>query len=297
MEFNLAIKGFELYQSAGPYATSTIKNYQQTLKRISAFLGNKEIEKLHVNDFRGWMIELKNKGVSQSTRQYHWKVIKSFAKWIEEEFEIDNIAVKLKMPTVPKPVIEPYSAVEVKKLLIAATKTSKGKKVNAERDQLVILFLLDTGIRVSELCRIKYKDINIQAQSIHIHYFETGKKSRDRVVFLGKKTSKRIWKTVLTGNQNDYFFTSSTSGEPLNRYSVKCLLSRIAQRSGVSNVYANRFRHTFAVEFLRNGGNALALQRLMGHATLEMTKRYVQFVQADLENAHKMSSPVDVWKL
>jgi len=55
------------------------------------------------------------------------------------------------------------------------------------------------------------------------------------------------------------------------------------------------FRHTFAVEFIRAGGDAFTLQRLLGHSTLDMTRRYVHLADCDLRAAHKRFAPGDAW--
>ena len=57
----------------------------------------------------------------------------------------------------------------------------------------------------------------------------------------------------------------------------------------------NRLRHTFAIWFLRNGGNIYALQRILGHPTLDMVKRYLALAQMDIESAHAVASPVKHW--
>ena len=83
------------------------------------------------------------------------------------------------------------------------------------------------------------------------------------------------------------------------------LLNSLGAKAGVPDCHPHRFRHTFAVNFLRNGGNAYELQTAcpaltgmsLGHSTLEMVKTYLSLADADLENAHKRASPVEKWRL
>jgi site-specific recombinase XerD len=65
----------------------------------------------------------------------------------------------------------------------------------------------------------------------------------------------------------------------------------------VEGVHPHRFRHTFAIWFLRNGGNPLELQRILGHEKLETVLVYVRLAEVDIERAAKSASPVDGWKL
>ena len=80
---------------------------------------------------------------------------------------------------------------------------------------------------------------------------------------------------------------------------------RLGAKAGVSDCHPHRFRHTFAVNFLRNGGNAFGLQMALGHTTLQMVQTYLALAQADpstalrtgLDAAHRKASPVENWRL
>ena len=83
----------------------------------------------------------------------------------------------------------------------------------------------------------------------------------------------------------------------LTRQGILELLKRIGKRSKVEGVHPHRFRHTFAIEFLRNGGNVFELQQLLGHSDLETVKKYIALSQTDLETSIRKASPVDRWNI
>ena len=71
----------------------------------------------------------------------------------------------------------------------------------------------------------------------------------------------------------------------------------IGRRAGVKGVTVHRFRHIFAINYLRNGGDPYTLQMMLGHASMEMVKNYLALAQADLDVMHRVASPVDNWRL
>jgi integrase/recombinase XerD len=80
---------------------------------------------------------------------------------------------------------------------------------------------------------------------------------------------------------------------PLNRDELFKVIRVIAKRAGVDRANVHRFRHSFAIEFLRNGGRPLHLKSLLGHATMGMVDRYVALAQIDLDSEHDRASPID----
>ena len=70
---------------------------------------------------------------------------------------------------------------------------------------------------------------------------------------------------------------------------------RIKKKIGNDKIHAHRFRHTFAVEYLRNGGDIFTLQYFLGHSSLEMVKRYLYYATDDRKEMHRRASPADRW--
>ena len=88
---------------------------------------------------------------------------------------------------------------------------------------------------------------------------------------------------------------AASGHKPLTPSALHHRLIRIGQRAGVSDIQTHRFRYTFAVQYIRNGGDAFTLQTILGHTTMEMVTYYIRLAQADLEQAHRRASPVDNW--
>jgi len=124
-----------------------------------------------------------------------------------------------------------------------------------------------------------------------------GKGSKERVVPFGDAARQALMAYVSKrGNipgQGALFVTCY--GDPLNRHEAYRLLSECGKRVGVSGVRCSphTFRHTFAVMYLRNGGDAFTLQKLLGHSDLAMTRRYCELSQTDAVAKHRQCSPGD----
>lgn len=310
MKMSKSLLGWQLHMQAGNYSTVTINAYLPAMGRVITYLGDPDAADVTPWDLEGFLVQLRETGVSESTRQYYWKVIKSYFSWASKRkgLNIPRPDEELEMPTVPEPDVLPYTEREIKMLLKACKETEeaetngrdsyKAKRPTALRDQCLILILLDTGIRVSELCRIKYKDIDLVNRSIHIHAFETGKKSKDRIVYVGSNTMAVLWKMAAENDDPEnyvFYSTAHVRNYPLSRNAVDHLLKRLGKKVGVQDCGAHRFRHTFAIQYLRNGGDIYTLKRLIGHSSLRMVQRYLQLSETDSQAAHRKASPVDNW--
>ena len=87
------------------------------------------------------------------------------------------------------------------------------------------------------------------------------------------------------------------TGRPMDRVVLLEMLKDLGAKVGVADCHPHRFRHTFAINFLRNGGNVYELQMALGHTTLEMVRVYLALAETDLQRAHEEASPVTKWRL
>jgi integrase/recombinase XerD len=169
------------------------------------------------------------------------------------------------------------------------------RRDTATRDKAIVLVLLDSGMRASELCALTVGDADLSTGRVTV---ERGKGGKARHTYLGKAARKALWRYVSrrqTRPDDPLFVTRGERAMDGDR--LLKLIVNLGKRAGVGNLHPHRFRHTFATQFLRNGGNLLALQRLLGHSNLGMVRRYAAIVEADLAAAHESSSPADRWRL
>ncbi len=305
LKLSQALQGFFLTQQARRLSSHTINDYSVTLTRFKSYLEKdyfvEDITSKHVENFLAQQTHL-----SKKTLLNYYTGLAAFYTWAVKEHVASRHIVRDVDP--PKPEIRevvPYSEGEVRAMLNALHRSkrfaTKGKKVqdrglpHPERNRAIILLLLDTGIRAEELCTIKIGSLDKRNQRIRVF----GKGAKERYVIFSARTHQAIWRYLMTredAKDSDYLFVTEL-GRQITRDRLLDILQNIGARAAVSSVTVHRFRHTFAIQYLRNRGDPYTLQRMLGHSTLEMIKRYLAIAQTDVEAAHRLASPVENWTL
>jgi integrase/recombinase XerD len=233
-------------------------------------------------------------------------------RWaVDEGYAKTNIIRAIQPPPVSDSLIETFTRDDIEKLLRVCDRGQSWKnraettteRSTAVRDRAIILTLLDTGMRASELADMQYGDLNMNTNSIRVKGKGPGRDAKERLVYIGKRTAQAIWKSLLPRvndlQDDDFVFVVGAQHDlrPLTRQHLLKLVSRLGDRAGVKKVHPHRFRHTFAINYLRNGGSEFTLCALLGHTDLEMTRRYARIAQVDMANGHRKAGPVDNWRL
>jgi len=214
--------------------------------------------------------------------------LRTFFAWMVREGEIEASPMdRIPIPTNRNDQIQPFTPEQVNALLTAAKRSHYPR-----RDEAILLFLLDTGVRASELCSLRVQDVDVSGRRATV----LGKGNKRRTLPFHKTCAKALWQYLKEDARepDDPLFVSERS-DAFTRSGLLQLIRRLGRTAKIATARCSphTFRHTFAVEFLRAGGNVFTLQQILGHTSLHMTNKYVALAQADIENQHRQFSPVE----
>ena len=211
--------------------------------------------------------------------------LRAFCSWLhEEEFAARNPFDRVKVPKAPRLVKPALSPEEVDRVLAAVRAQTR----NRLRDEAVVLFMLDTGARAAEVCALAEQGIDWERRIAKLH----GKGAKERYVPFSAPTAKAMRRYAAKerrGGSRRFF--ESEEGHPLTPSGLLQLCRRLGRRAGVA-LNPHKFRHSFAISFLRNGASAFAVQKVLGHSSLDVTLRYASMLTEDIVNEHNDHSPV-----
>ncbi|ADV66144.1 tyrosine-type recombinase/integrase [Deinococcus maricopensis] len=274
---------------------NTLNFYDVSRRTLHRFLEQEGItpdtDELTVTHLRAFLVWLGDQGLGPGGIHAQARALKAVFNWgFREELLTRNPAVRLELPSLPKE-RQPTVTVEVMRSLLKACKGTE----RPLRDSAIVLMLLDTGLRVHELIGLKLEDLQFERGLIRV----VGKGNKERFVPVGSKamsaTSAYLRRERKQRHPGVPHVFLSRSGEVMTRSGISIRLAKLARSTGIEREACapHAFRRGFAVEFLRNGGDVFTLQQIMGHSSLDMTRRYVTFLDDDLKAAHLRFSPVD----
>jgi site-specific recombinase XerD len=220
------------------------------------------------------------------------RAVRSFSTWAYEEGYLDeNVMRRLKLPQIPKTFPEPLSEEEIERVLSA---TLEGTNERLRNFSIMMLFL-DTGIRLDELVNLKLSRIDFTIGEMTIF----GKGGKERKVPIGLQAKRALLDYLAkerrdpVNPQDEDCVYLNVDGYPITHEAVEKMFQRVKKLTGVPKLHPHACRHTFSVRYLVNGGDAFSLQRILGHTSLEMTRKYVNLASTDVKEKHRKFSPMD----
>jgi site-specific recombinase XerD len=292
--FSIAIEKFVEAKRAERLSEHTLVDYKNTFRKFRRYLaGDYPVRLIKKEAISGFLAN--TQGVGKKTiRNYHAALSSLWNFLVLQRHVDENIVRLIKAPRISPKNIEPLSRIDVTQML-----STVNQRELAMRNRAILLLLLDCGLRASELCELQVRDIDLTNQHLFVRNGKGGKGRRIPFSEITKIAVENYMKSrKLTVNRpSTGIIFQTTTGNPINRNFLLKMVEKIGFISGVHHCHPHRFRHTFAIQFLRNGGNVYTLQALLGHSTLDMVKRYLAISQIDLERDHIKASPVVHWGL
>lgn len=308
MLWDQALAGYWLERRRN-LSPATVASYEHTFRRFRTSLPGDtlHIESVTSDHVRNWLASLRDNGLAPKSIANDWIALSALWTWAEHELKIPHIIRgKVRQPPYKRPAIVAYTRQEVGAMLNAASRNSawtsrngkcvQSRRSTAQRDCAILITLLDTGLRATELCNLTVADYEPRQGRLHIKH---GKGDKPRYVYAGDACRKAIWRYMAIrpgAYPHEPLFATGT-GQHMDRNALRKMVQSCAERAGVPGATVHRWRHTFAINYLRNGGNVIELARVMGHTRTETLQVYVDLAQSDLHDAQRRASPADNWRL
>ncbi|HSS99488.1 MAG TPA: site-specific integrase [Terriglobales bacterium] len=235
------------------------------------------------------VMRMREKGLKETGCNAVIRAINAYLHWhAGSERKCGAGCIHLRIPQLKEPqkILPTLSETQVSLLL---TWKPKAKHFHQRRLHLLTLMMLDTGCRITEALTLRVREIDMDNMLITLD----GKGRKQRVVPFSFMLRKAMHRFMSDFNRKPDSLLYATRDETrVGRMTVlrgvKILCTQLGFEPPARTLHA--FRHTFAVNYLRRGGSVFHLQKVLGHSTLEMTRRYANLVTANLQAVHERVS-------
>ncbi len=295
-----AIETFLLACDANGLAETTIRWYRSLLMSLSSSF-NCDVKQVTTNDLRKYIVDLRNKStryenapqrkaqdgkLSDSTLTAHSTALHAFWKWVSIEYDFPNPMRNIKRIRPPQPQPSAIDGSDFLKLFNATSNDEAGY-----RNRAMLALFADTGVRLAGLASLTKETINLEQRRAIV----TEKGNLTRIVPYTYAVAELIRAYLLVRSSGSkYIFTSTVTGQKLTASGIEQALTRLKKAAGVEGrVNPHSYRHRFALEYLKNGGDDITLSKLMGHKDVNTTaKMYALFSSDELAELHEERSPL-----
>jgi tyrosine recombinase XerC len=265
----------------------TLRAYKRDLLDFYEYLKRNNLNYIDIsrNSLRGFLIELKEKGLDKRSISRKISSIRSFYRFLMKEGIIEkNPLTTLELPKVDKKLPTFLTEEEVIKLI----NSPNDKNLIGYRDKLILTFLYSTGMRVSEIVSLKVSQLDLDKGEVII----TGKGKKDRIVFLTDEIKDMIKIYLDKRRKKSNVLFLNRNGKPLTDKGIRLLVEKYAKKVvPYKKVTPHTLRHTFATHLLTNGADLRVVQELLGHTKLSTTQIYTHLTKENLKKIYDNFHP------
>jgi integrase/recombinase XerD len=288
------LRAFLLYlASERGLADNSLHAYRRDLEDVEAHLArrSKTLTSATADDLRGYLQDQTRQGQSTRTVARRLAALRSFLRWqISEGRDVTPVLQQLERPKPERPLPKVLSRAQVSQLITGGPDPESSL---FWRDVAILELLYASGLRASELCDLKVRDVNLQVGCVRV----LGKGMKERIVPLGQAASEAVAKYLsdcrpnLAHDASERLFLSRT-GKPLERVALWMLIEKYGRRSGLlKSISPHVLRHCFATHLLGGGADLRVVQELLGHSDISTTQIYTHVDQTRLKSVHAKFHP------
>ncbi len=286
---NQVIDYFLDSKTAQGCTADTLSYYRYNLCLFQNYLQRFHVSMLGANNFHITNFIVSRTGqVAPSTLHIYYRSLRTFYNWcIKMELRSDNPMAKVQEPKLPHKIITPLSIAQINTMLKNCGSTEYLKA----RNYALLLVMLDTGIRRSEVVAMKLQDIDWRNSTIKVH----GKGRREGLVPFDITTSLALKRYLLYHPQKCDSVWLTEELTPLSSRGIQVFFRRLKDKAGIEGVRcsAHTMRHTCACMLLENGASMKTVQDLLRHADMASTEIYAETRQIQKAiSEHQKASPV-----
>jgi site-specific recombinase XerD len=280
-----AIDGFLLDRRVRGCSANTLRCYRDELHQLELYTGAYDMFNLSADVLRGFYASLESKRNRGGVHSVY-RVVHAFLNWFYAEMDGDYKLPKLQISPPKHHPLPGVSLEDIQKML------NNLAGANKVRDHALLLALLDTGARGFEFVALNLGDVDMITGATKI---QRGKGDKERTVYMGSNTRRAVRRYIKTRTRLNQAAPMwlTVDGDRLTKRGLREVVEAAAKRAGVDAPGLHDFRRAFAVNMWRNGADLLTISRLLGHADLSTTRRYIADQDDDLRAGHARSSPVD----
>lgn len=262
----------------------TRENYERYLRAFVLNSGVKSVGGITEGAIRDFRIKLARRDIKKITQSYYVIAIRNFLKFLVRRGIKTVPPETVELPKVSRQDIEILDYKELERLLRAP----KGSDLRSLRDRAILEVFFSTGLRLSELCRLK-KDVDLKRGEISVR----GKGDKLRIVFLAPSAKKALENYLAKRSDPEeiLFISLNKSGKPIGPITpraVERLVEMRAREAGITKrVHPHQLRHSFATDLLINGADIRSVQEMLGHSNIATTQVYTHITNKELREIHE----------
>ena len=304
LELSTLARHFEVHNRSEGKSLRTVEWYNEVLALFHDWLEGEglptSLDRIWEEEVRAFVLYLQSRRgqrgpASSHTLNNRVRALRAFFAWLHRRGYTEEHRLKdLRPPRVTEKVIEPLTPDEIKKIFDSINPAT----LLGARNTAIYSLMLDTGLRLSEVVTLKYEYVHLEDRYIKV----LGKGSKERVVAFGSTCQRSLlhyayhYRIEPVHSEVDTFFLS-IDGYSLFPAALRSITKRVAKSAGVPRLHPHLLRHTYATQFLLNGGDVFLLKQNLGHTTLAMVEHYVHIASRVAVLRSEGFSPLDRFDL